>query len=177
MDRLDTQEARWFALRTASRREKVAQKLLARDGVEVYLPLQQVKRRYHRKIVSRELCLLPSYLFVHICRAEAKFVHENPYTNFVRIGPTRLDIPQRDIDLMRQITGEDLVWEPIAQDDWKKNDPVELLGGNFTGLQGYFIERKNKKEFVISIESLGLLGMGHLVATVDSRYVVRRLAQ
>lgn len=177
MDRLDTQEARWFALRTASRREKLAAKLLGRDGVNTYLPLQQVKRRYSRKIVNRELCLFPGYLFVHICRKEARFVHENPYTNFVRIGPTRLDIPQRDIDLMRQITGEDLQWEPIRREEWQENDPVELVGGNFTGLQGHFIERKNKKEFVISIESLGILGMGHLVATVDSRYVVRRLAQ
>ncbi len=176
MDRLDAQEARWFALRTANRHEKIAAKLLARQHIETYLPLQQVKRRYHRKIVSRELCLLPSYLFVHIRKEEAKFVHESPYANFVRIGPTRLDIPQRDIDLMRQITGEDLHWEPIAREEWQKNDPVELVGGNFTGLQGHFLEQKNKKKFVISIESLGLLGLGYLVATVDSRYVVRRLA-
>ncbi len=177
MDRLDAHEARWFALRTANRHEKLAAKLLVREGIATYLPLQKVKRVYRTKIVSRELCLFPSYLFVHICKEEAKFVHENPYTHFVRIGQTRLDIPQSDIDLMRQITGEDLEWEPIATKHWQENDPVELVGGSFTGLKGHFVTHKNKNQFVISIESLGLLGMGQLIATVDSRYIIRRLSR
>lgn len=174
MDRLDDHESRWFALRTPNRHEKMAAKFLEREGVEYYLPLQTVKRKYQRKIVKRELCLLPCYIFARVVRADVSKIYRNPYANFLKIGATRLDVSQQDIDLMRYITGDaELEWQPYTSNDWQAGDLVELVGGSYTGLKGYFVEKKNKKQFVVTIESLSLAGSHPLVATVDSRYIIR----
>lgn len=176
MDRLDDLEPRWFALRTPNRHEKMAAKFLAIEGVEHYLPLQPVKRVYKRKIVKRQICLLPCYVFAKVVSADVPKIYRNPYANFLKIGSTRLDVSQQDIDLMRYITGDaELEWRPYESDDWKEGDLVELVGGNYTGLKGYFMEKRNKKQFVVTIESLSLVGSHPLVATVDSRYIIRSL--
>lgn len=175
-DRLDDHEARWFALRTKNRHEKIAAKQLLRDGIEYYLPLQQVKRVYDRKVVLRELCLLPCYIFVHITRIHERKIQVNPHVWFLKVGKNRLDIPAEDIEILRQIAGDaELEFTPYEGDDWRTGDPVELIGGSFTGLKGYYMEQQNKKKFVVALEGFGnLTGNSEaLVAVVDGKYVVR----
>lgn len=172
IDRLDDNEARWFVLRTAHRREKLAATRLRKDGIECFLPLKKTRKEYQRKVVNRELCLLPSYLFVKIKRSEEATVYRNPYVNFVRVGPDRLDVAEREIEILRRIIGLktfDLEWEIEDKQQWQKGQAVELVGGPLTGTKGTYLESQNKGNLLIS---LGLLPLGKgLRTTVPSEWI------
>lgn len=171
-DRLHDTEARWFALRTSNRHEKVATQLLERSGIKCFLPLQKKQKHYKRKTVTRECCLLPGYVFVSITRAELPHIFTNPYVKFLKIGELRLDIPPREIEILRRIIGDkelNLEWELCPQTDWQEGQEVELIGGHLTGTRGIYMKTHNKGYLVIS---LGLLpvGMG-LQTTVPENQV------
>lgn len=160
VDRLHATEARWFALRTAHRHEKVAAAQLARNGIPYFLPLQRVRRHYRRKVVERELCLLPGYVFVHVSRAALPALYRIPQVSFLRVGRQRLDIPPAEIELLRRIVGDrelDLEWELTPFTNWRAGQAVEIIGGRLTGTRGIFVEKQNGSQLIVS---LGLLPAG-----------------
>lgn len=168
-DRLDQWDARWFALRTAHRHEKLAERLLKREGIETFLPLQTIKKQYPNKLVSRERCLMPNYVFVSIIKCQEQHVYNNPYTHFLRLGADRLDINPNDIERLRCAAGDSkLDWKVAEKAEWQNGAPVELLGGHYTGWKGTFVRRKSKGIFVIQLESF--LGLA-LITEVDTKYV------
>lgn len=176
IDRLDEFESRWFVLRTANRREKLAAKQLHRDGVTYFLPLKTKRSNYNRKVVERELCILPSYIFVKIKRKEEATIFRNPYVNFVRVGADRLDIAEEEIELLRRIVGLktfDLDWELADKKHWQKGQAVELIGGPLTGTRGTFLSCHNKSNLFIS---LGLLPDGKGLKTMVPTNWIRPLA-
>ncbi|MEL6355472.1 MAG: transcription termination/antitermination NusG family protein [Bacteroidota bacterium] len=169
IDRLDEHEARWFALKTANRHEKIALRLLERDGVECYLPLQEVKRTYQRKVVNRKIPLLPCYVFINIVRKQERLVFSNPYANFLRVGGNRIDVSPEEIEMMKRVAGDENVdWEVMDAGDWMEGQSVELVGGIYTGWQGTFVKMENKGKFVVRIQ--GILDKV-FVATVDGKYI------
>ncbi len=67
----------WRVLHTRARQEKAVAEALAGAGVERYLPLVKVRKRYgHRKRESL-VPLFPSYVFAHCTRESAWRVHDS----------------------------------------------------------------------------------------------------
>lgn len=56
---------KWYVLYTAPRAEKKVAKRLSGEGIEVFLPLYQSKRKWSDRIKMVELPLFASYIFVH----------------------------------------------------------------------------------------------------------------
>jgi len=77
---LDETEPRWFAVHTKFKSEKVALKQIAMQGVEAYLPIREVTRKYQRKIKKIELPLISSFVFVRIVKKQYILVLEAEYT-------------------------------------------------------------------------------------------------
>ena len=102
-DDLDREDPRWFAVRVGHRKEKLTVRLLEREGVECYLPLRDRPFKYKSKTGVRQIPLLGGYLFVRIVTAQALAVLRQTHVfNFVKIGPDRRQIKQREIDLLRR---------------------------------------------------------------------------
>lgn len=174
-DRLDEHEARWFVLRTGHRKEKMAASQLMRDGIDYFLPLQQVKKHYLRKVVVRKICLLPSYIFAKVTRADAAAIYANPWANFLKVGKERLDVPEAEIEVLRRIVGEksmDLEWELVENQAWTNGQEIELIGGPLTGTKGIYLQQKNKGQLLIS---LGLLPLGTGLRTTVPEAWIRPL--
>jgi transcription antitermination factor NusG len=152
---LDQIEARWFAVYTRYKREKLVQKLLDEKGVETYLPLQKVTRRYQRKIKHLQIPLLNCYVFTRITKAEYVPVLDTPdVLNFVRFAKELIAIPASEIDLLRRVTGEKVDIE-VDQGLFHLGREVEIIKGSLTGLRGKLIESKGPKNFVVELENLG----------------------
>ena len=152
---LHENEARWFAVYTNYKREKIVRNRLAAKGVECYVPLQQLTRRYQRKVRQVELPLISRYIFVRIARPQYVPVLETPdVLSFVRIRKNLLAIPEAEIDLLRRIVGEleEITVNPAA---FHPGDPVEIIGGQLTGLRGTLIEKRSDHNVVITLETLG----------------------
>ena len=128
---------------------------LREKGVECYLPLQKLTRRYTRKVKQVELPLISCYIFTKITRPEYVPVLETAdVVQFVRFRRNLIAIPEAEIEIMRRVVGEgiELVAEPSQ---FHPGDAVEIVGGQLTGLKGILLEQRSDKNFVIELESLG----------------------
>lgn len=153
---LSEHEPKWFAVYTKYKREKIVHKQLKEKGIESFLPLQKVTRYYTRKIKHVELPLLSCYIFVKIVKAEqVPVLRTQDVVNFVKINKNLISIPEQEINVLRQVVGEQLDIEMIKGGKLKEGDWVEIISGRLVGLKGQLIEQKSNKNFVISLEKLG----------------------
>lgn len=168
-DHLHETEARWFAIYTNYKREKVVRDRLSDKGIECYLPLQQVTRRYQRKVKQLELPLISRYLFARITRRfYVPVLETSDVLNFVRIRRNLLAIPQAEIDLLRRVVGE-LTDIEVIPATFQPGDPVEIIGGQLTGLRGKLVEKRNDRIVIITLETLGY----EIPVQVDPAYLRR----
>lgn len=152
---LHPDQPKWFAVYCRSKSEKVVQKLLANKGIESYLPLQKVTRRYTRKIKTYEIPLITCYVFVRITKGEYVPVLETEnIVRFVKIARNLISIPDEEIQLLQRIVGEGEEVEAEAG-VFKEGDKVEVIGGKLTGLRGKLIEQAGKKQMVVALDTVG----------------------
>lgn len=152
---LDTNEARWFAVYTSYKREKIVHAMLNQKGIHSYLPLQKVTRRYTRKIKTLELPLISCYLFVKITKSEYVPVLETDHVlKFIRFSKNLIAIPEEEINTLKKVVGEgiEIEVEPLS---YKKGDEVEIVAGNLTGMRGKLVSVEGKKRVLIDLEHLG----------------------
>ena len=152
---LSSEEARWFAVYTRSKSEKVVKQLLDAKGIENYLPLLNVTRRYTRKIKQLQLPLISCYIFVKIVKDQYVPVLETEnVVKFIRFSKNLIAIPDEEIDIMRRVVGE--VKEVEAEMGvMKEGDLVEIIGGRLTGIKGRLVEKQGKKKMVVALENIG----------------------
>lgn len=156
INQLSDTEPRWFAVYTRYKREKLVLKELQRRGIHAYLPLQTVTRYYTRKVKTVHLPLISCYMFVQITRSEYVPVLEVPdVLHFVRFRKDLLSIPEREIDIMRMVCGEDVEVE-VSEGPMAPGDRVEIMGGRLTGMQGTLMEQSGTHRFVVALDSLGV---------------------
>ncbi|MBC6994180.1 UpxY family transcription antiterminator [Neolewinella lacunae] len=156
-DDMHTAEKRWFAVRTSSKHEKRAARELETLGVECYLPLREKVYTYASKKVLRELPLLPGYVFVHICGQEEERVRRAHFVSrFVTLGGERRRVKDAELTLLRRLsTDRNLDWETVEEVfDFTAGTPVEIITGPLAGVRGYYLRKKNKKTFLITLGSL-----------------------
>jgi len=80
-----------------------------------------------------------------------------------------MDVSPEEIEMMRRVAGDENVdWEVLDADDWVEGEPVELVGGIYTGWKGTFVTKQNKGKFVVRIQ--GIFDKV-FVATVDGKYI------
>lgn len=152
---LDEQEAKWFAVYTRYKREKLARKELGGKGVEVYVPIQKLTRVYVRKRKVVEMPLISCYIFVKITKKEYLTVLQNDQVvNFVKIAKNLISIPEREIGLLKQVTGEGI---PVSAEPARmyQGDKVEIIAGKLTGLKGTLVEEHGNKEVLLDLETMG----------------------
>ncbi len=148
-------EARWFAVYTRYKREKLVVKQLQQKGIECYLPLQRLTRRYDRKVKQVELPLINCYIFVRIVKGEYVPVLETQdVLQFVKFSRNLIAIPEVEIDLLRRVVGEleELEVNPSA---YHPGDQVEVIGGQLTGLKGTLIEKRGQHRLIVALDTLG----------------------
>jgi transcription antitermination factor NusG len=150
---LDEQEARWFAVYTKYKREKLVTKRLQEKGIEAYLPLQHFTRNYVRKIKHVEIPLISCYVFTRITKKDYIPVLDTPdVVQFVRFSKNLIAIPEREMQIMKRVVGENMDIE-VEASNFVTGQPVEIVSGNLTGLKGKLID-KGHKNFLIELENL-----------------------
>ena len=155
INHLDEQEARWFAVYTRYKREKWVAQRLADKGIECYVPLQKVTRRYTRKVKHLEIPLISCYIFVKIRKSSyIPVLEEQEIVTFVKIAKDLIAIPEREINLMKRITGEEYAIEAQAR-TLEVGNRVRIATGNLTGMEGILVQKENKKQFVVELDQLG----------------------
>lgn len=148
-------EARWFAVYTRYKREKVVYDELTRKGIEVFLPLQKILRQYGRKKRWVELPLFNCYVFVKITKANyVPVLSTEGVTKFIRFSQNLISIPPSEIQMIQRIIGSDHLIE-VEEGVFVSGDEVEIIAGNLAGMKGELIELQGKNKVLIELSHLG----------------------
>jgi len=164
---ISNDERKWFAIYTRFKREKMVFKQLLDKNIEAYLPLRTVKRVYTRKIKKIELPLISCYVFVKIFHSEYFTVlSTQDVVNFVKFSHELLAIPEREINILKAITGENIEVEATELKP-EVGDDIEICFGSLYGLKGKLVDHHNDKNVVIELEQMGFSMRMH----VDPQYL------
>lgn len=159
---IDPKEQKWFAIYTKYKTEKYVVDKLEKKGINAYVPLLSYSKKYTRKVKHYKVPLINCYAFVFIRKEEYVRVLETEYVmGFLKINKNLISIPQREIDILRKIVGENeqILAEPSS---FTEGQEVEVITGNLTGLKGKLISIEGKHEFLIDLNTISFQFRMHI---------------
>jgi len=149
-------EKHWYALYTAPRAEKKVSERFAEAGVEHYLPLQTVKRKWSDRIKEVIVPVVHGYIFVHILDTEFRNVLQTyGAISFVREFSKPVIIPDNQIERLRFMC--DFSQEPVefVLEDLTKGETITISKGPLKGLMGELVQVKGKHKVIIRLAQFG----------------------
>lgn len=144
----------WYAVYTRSRHEKMLAQLLNEKRIEAYVPLRRVLRQWsdRRKLVDEPL--IRSYCFV---RPEPSQYYDVLNTDgavrYVWFSGKPAPIPNKQIDLLKLITGSDVEVDSLPGGLYK-GSMVQVKAGPLEGLVGELVDFAGKKKVLVRIDHL-----------------------
>jgi len=155
INHLDTNEEKWFAIKTKYKAEKQVVKQLLHKSVEAYVPLVNRKKKYGKKIKTYLIPLIYNYVFVRINKSKYLTVLEQQFVyEFVKQGKHLVSIPAFEIEMLKKIVGDE--YSAISSDShFTIGDLVEVVAGNLTGLSGRLIANSSKHNMLVELENIG----------------------
>ena len=145
--------AEWYALYTRHQHEKTAAWILSNKGLEVFLPLYTVTRRWKDRAKRISLPLFPCYVFLRGPVDRWQPVMTTPGVNsVVGFAGQPAVIPSAEIDAVRQVLAGALRAEPHPF--LKCGDRVRVKDGPLEGLEGILVSKKNLFRLILSVELL-----------------------
>ena len=147
------QPRRWYAVYTASNREKRVEHYLRMKGVDVFLPLYSITKRWRNRTTARvELPLFKGYLFVRIAPTERVRVLEAPaVVSLVGNGREPLALPDSEIDTLRKELRLRQV-DPFPY--LKVGQRARIRSGALAGLEGVIVRKDERLQVVVSIDAI-----------------------
>ncbi|MBC7777526.1 MAG: UpxY family transcription antiterminator [Phycisphaerae bacterium] len=168
INHLHDTEPRWFAVHTRSKSEKFVQRMLTKKGVNAYLPLQKLMRRYTRSTRMVEKPLINCYVFVHITKEHYLPVLETEnVAGFVKLNKDLRSIPEAEMEILRRITLENGLEVTVIPGSFWEGDPVEITAGNLIGMKGHIVKTEGTRKFQIELLTLGY----SLLISIDGAYL------
>jgi transcription antitermination factor NusG len=147
-------DARWYAIRTRSRHEKVAARELDARGISVFLPLVASVRQWSDRRTEVELPLFPGYAFVRVAYFSGeriRVLQASGVVNFVG-GNAGVSIPEEQIEAIRTlIVGK----VPVHDHPFLKvGQRVRVRNGSLSGVEGMLVAVNGFRSLVISVEPI-----------------------
>ena len=147
---------KWYAVYTKFKTEKYVVAHLNKKGIEAYIPLLSVTKRYKSKVKQTKTPLFNCYVFVCIHPEERSKVLQTEYVyRFVKQTSKDEAIPQIEIDTLKQIVGEFEGSISASSLEWAYGKAVEVIGGSLTGIKGKLVRKSGKNHFVVELTSIG----------------------
>jgi transcriptional antiterminator NusG len=147
---------RWYAVYTAPRAEKKVSERFTLEGIEHYLPIQKVKRRWSDRVKEVEVPVINGYIFVHVPDTDfTKVVHVYGALQFVREGGIPAAIPDTQLDSLRFMV--DHADEPVeySQESFEHGESIRITKGPLEGMMGELMEMKGKSKVLIRLDKFG----------------------
>ena len=146
---------KWYAIRTRSRHEKVVERQLQGQGIDVFSPIISQIRQWsdRRKVV--ETPLFAGYAFVRIAptpEGRIRVLKAQGVVELVGGQGQGIPIPTEQIEAVRAVVAGNL---PIAQHVFLKvGQRVRVRGGSLDGVEGILVAQNGSRNLVISVEPI-----------------------
>lgn len=143
----------WFAVRTRARAEKVAALQIKACGIEEFLPLYHVRRKWFDRMKVVSLPLFSGYLF---CRCDRQAVTKvscvSAVANVVGFGNEGAIVPEHEIEAVRRLVASGLPASPCPF--LREGMIVRIRRGPLEDVTGRLVKVKSHYRIVISVEML-----------------------
>lgn len=147
------QDARWYAVSTRSRQEKVAAQYLQGAGISSFLPLVTEIRRWSDRKKAISTPLFSGYVFVQILPANelrAQVLKAPGVVQFVGNQSSPLPISEQEIRDIHSILSSRVACSPYPF--LKIGQRVRIVGGSLDQIEGTLVGRGSGTRLIISIE-------------------------
>ena len=145
--------ARWYALHTRSRYEKVVDRQLSQKGWETFLPLATVRSPVSlRRFREAQIPLFPGYTFVRFACSAEDYYQVRATTGVAHMvgspsGP--VSIPDIEIESLKKILAKDIGYS--LSPCFTAGRQVIVTRGPLQGVQGEIVRRKGREVFTVKV--------------------------
>lgn len=165
-------DAKWYAIYTKYKCEKLVVERLLRKDINAYVPLLQKTKRYGKRIRQNAVPLINCYAFAKVTKSEfVKILETENVISFLKIGKEICSIPEEEINILKKVVGEIKEDIELSTEEIKVGETVEIISGNLTGMKGSFLGKSGKKNFQIELHHIGY----NLLISVDPT-ILRRIS-
>ena len=155
---------KWLALYCRPRWEKKVTQLLIEKGLEIYCPLNKVRRKWSDRVKVVEEPLFKSYVFVKVSDEDRSVVRMTPgVVNFVYWDGKPALIREKEIIAIRRFLNEyeNVEVQPI---NLHVSQKVKITTGPLMDKVGKVIS-VHHKTVKVAVESLGYVLIAHIART------------
>jgi len=145
--------AHWYAIQVRPKSERVVCRYLQALQIEHLYPTLTTDRR--NGFVDRDYSppLFAGYLFIHLSWATGPRLYHVPHViRILSFGRTPTPVDDREIDAIRLVATskeERMPWAPVSE-----GEVVTVIDGPLRGLEGTFVQDRNRNLVVISVSLL-----------------------
>ncbi|HEX3355024.1 MAG TPA: UpxY family transcription antiterminator [Terriglobales bacterium] len=153
---MNQEAAKWYAVQTRARSEKVIAERLQEQGLNTFLPLITEVRRWSDRKKKVELPLFSCYVFVKLTASNnderLRVYRTNGVFRIVSMHGEAIPIPDEQIDALRMIVSEQVPWSehPFL----KVGQRVRIRSGSLEGVEGVLLSRNGDRTLIISVDAI-----------------------
>lgn len=148
-------QARWYAVRTRSRHEKLVARQLENQGIESFLPVVTQTRNWSDRRKQIEMPLFSGYAFLRMIHSpddRVRVLRTQGVVGFVGVQGTGTPIPDHQIEYIKTLVASRIPYEerPFLH----VGQRVRVRGGALDGVQGILVAENGDRSLVISVEPI-----------------------
>lgn len=146
--------APWFAAYTRSRHEKKVAEALSELGVECYLPLRRMTRRWSDRNKQVDTPLFPGYVFVRCSEEDrARTFNLAGMVRYVASDGRPVPIPDEEVAAIRRLLESRAPFDPLP--NLEPGQRVEVISGPMKGVAGVLLRKGSSCRLVLGVKALG----------------------
>jgi transcription antitermination factor NusG len=146
-------DAQWHVVYTRPQSERKVASSIEEMGMESYLPLHKVIRRWSDRRKKMEIPLFPNYVFVKVDRVKRMSLYNiKELVNFVAIDKKPVIIAEKEIVTIKRVLGEEVMVS--SEEYFQEGVIVRMTHGPLAGLEGLVVKKNSNARLVIKIDGL-----------------------
>ena len=151
--RSDSDNRPWFALRVKPNHEKKVSELISYQGMEEFLPLYRVRRKWAQRWQNMDVPLFPGYIFSRFERQSwSKIINTPGVIDAVRFGTTLASVDEEEINALQLVQRSKTAMEPSPY--LRVGQTIRVTAGPLAGVNGTLLEVKGVTRLVLSVTIL-----------------------
>lgn len=165
----------WYAMRATYRREPDAVRLLEKENLDCFVPMQYKVTVKKGKKVRILVPVIHNLIFVHACLSDLKRVKSKvtylQYITDTRSGQ-KIIIPDNEMRRFIAVAGsysDQLLYFQPEELNLSKGARVRITGGDFEGQEGVFLKVKGARDRRVVIEIQGVIAVA--MATIHPELI------
>lgn len=143
----------WYAVYTMHHHEQKLHSRLNACGIQSYLPLNTVYRKWSDRYKKISVPLFSCYVFVFLAlKDRLEVLRTNGAIKLVSFNGCPAPIPEKQINDLKKILEFTESVENI--NDFKPGRKVKIIGGPLKDIEGIVLSNKNKHRLVMSVDAI-----------------------